>query len=51
MEVRRTSPMPLKLFLAATALAAILVGLLLPTPKPQEAQASSQIPTMEVGPG
>lgn len=43
--------MPLKLFLAAVALAAIMVGLMLPTPKaPAKAEPVSQIPTMQVGP-
>lgn len=43
--------MPLKLFLAAVALAAVMVGLLLPTPKGgSKAEAKSQIPTMQVGP-
>lgn len=43
--------MPLKLFLAAATLAAVAVGLLLPTPKGRETQASSQMQTMDVGPG
>lgn len=42
--------MPLKLFLAAAVLVAIVVGLLLPTPhQDSEANAQSQIPTMEIG--
>jgi hypothetical protein len=45
--------MPLKLFLAAAGLAAVVVGLLLPTPgrRETEAKAESQMSTLDVGPG
>jgi hypothetical protein len=44
--------MPLKVFLVVAALAAVLVGLILPTPhRRPDVQAQSQIPTIEVGPG
>jgi len=43
--------MRLKLFLAAATVAAVAVGLMLPTPKARQAEARSQIPTMQVGPG
>jgi hypothetical protein len=43
--------MALKAFLALAALAAIALGLMLPTPgKTPEAHAQSQIPTLELGP-
>lgn len=45
--------MPLKLFLAAAGLAAVMVGLLLPTPGGREtkAPAKSHMSTLDVGPG
>ena len=43
--------MALKAFLSAVALAAVLVGLMLPIPSGQRAAAKSQIATVELGAG
>ncbi|WP_272887074.1 hypothetical protein [Phenylobacterium aquaticum] len=43
--------MALKAFLSMVALAAVMVGLMLPVPSGQRAAAKSQITTVELGAG
>ncbi|WP_304169467.1 hypothetical protein [Phenylobacterium aquaticum] len=43
--------MALKAFMSLVALAAVMVGLMLPVPTGQRAAAKSQIATMELGAG
>ena len=43
--------MPLRLFLAVAAAAAIAVGFVLPVPRASEAATTSQIETLTVGRG